>query len=45
MPGLTVTLSVGLAHASGETTGRQLFDRADQKLYTAKNLGRNRLAA
>ncbi len=37
-----VTISVGLAVFSGEETIENVFARADQKLYEAKNQGRNR---
>jgi diguanylate cyclase (GGDEF)-like protein len=36
-----VTISCGLAHSS-EWEGKDLFKQADQKLYQAKELGRNR---
>jgi len=41
--GLTVTVSIGLAHARAGDTPRSLIDRADASLYEAKHLGRNRL--
>lgn len=41
-PGLTVTPSLGLAHAPGYAAQR-LFERADAAMYRAKNLGRNRV--
>ncbi len=37
-----VTISVGLAVFSGEETIENVFARADEKLYEAKNQGRNR---
>ncbi|BBH68417.1 hypothetical protein ACTI_51020 [Actinoplanes sp. OR16] len=45
VPGLTVTLSMGLAVCRGGEAGRELYDRADARLYVAKRSGRNRLAA
>jgi diguanylate cyclase (GGDEF)-like protein len=44
-PGLTVTLSMGLAACQRGERGRDLYDRADARLYTAKRAGRNQLAA
>ncbi|WP_433721968.1 diguanylate cyclase [Actinoplanes sp. CA-051413] len=44
-PGLTVTLSMGLAACHSGERGRDLYDRADAHLYTAKRAGRNQLAA
>ncbi|RSM67824.1 GGDEF domain-containing protein [Actinoplanes sp. ATCC 53533] len=44
-PGLTVTLSMGLAACQSGERGRDLYDRADARLYTAKRAGRNQLAA
>ncbi|MFC4065133.1 GGDEF domain-containing protein [Actinoplanes subglobosus] len=45
MPGLTVTLSMGLAACRPGEPGRDLYDRADAHLYVAKRSGRDRLAA
>ncbi len=45
MPGLTVTLSMGLAACRPGEPGRDLYDRADANLYVAKRGGRNQLAA
>ncbi|MEU4690707.1 GGDEF domain-containing protein [Actinoplanes sp. NPDC023714] len=45
VPGLTVTLSMGLAACRAGEPGRDLYDRADAHLYVAKRSGRNRLAA
>jgi PleD family two-component response regulator len=42
---LTVTLSMGLAACHSGEHGRDLYDRADAHLYTAKRAGRNQLAA
>ncbi len=39
---LTVTLSLGLAESSESTTYRALMKKADEKLYLAKETGRNR---
>jgi diguanylate cyclase (GGDEF)-like protein len=44
-PGLTVTLSMGLAACRAGEPGRELYDRADARLYVAKRAGRNQLAA
>jgi diguanylate cyclase len=44
-PGLTVTLSMGLATTAEGMTGHDLYDQADRHLYFAKNRGRNQLAA
>lgn len=42
---LAITISAGVAfHMTGETANA-LFSRADQKLYEAKNLGRNRVCS
>lgn len=38
---LSVTVSVGLAFASGGTDSEELFKQADRCLYRAKNSGRN----
>jgi diguanylate cyclase len=43
--GLRVTLSMGLAACTDGMSGRELYDRADAHLYTAKRRGRNQLAA
>ncbi|AGZ46013.1 tetratricopeptide repeat-containing diguanylate cyclase [Actinoplanes friuliensis] len=43
--GLRVTLSMGLAACQDGEKGRDLYDRADARLYTAKRSGRNQLAA
>ena len=43
--GLTVTLSMGLAACAEGEKGRDLYDRADARLYEAKRGGRNQLAA
>ncbi len=45
VPGLTVTLSMGLAECRSDEPGRELYDRADANLYSAKRSGRNQLAA
>ncbi len=45
-PGLTVTVSIGLAGLSADTpTLDRLIARADQALYAAKHAGRNCVAA
>ena len=40
---LSVTVSVGLAVSSRDMAPAQLLERADRALYTAKNLGKNRV--
>lgn len=45
VPGLSVTLSMGLAACQAGEPGRELYDRADANLYVAKRAGRNQLAA
>jgi diguanylate cyclase len=45
MPGLRVTLSMGLAACRPGEPGRDLYDRADAHLYVAKRSGRDQLAA
>ena len=40
---LQVTVSIGVAALNGDVTPNALFDRADKKLYEAKNRGRNRV--
>jgi diguanylate cyclase len=42
---LTVTISIGVAVQAGAIDPTGLFDRADQALYRAKRLGRNRVEA
>ena len=42
---LRVTSSVGLAVWNGRESAEDLFRRADQQLYQAKRLGRNRVSA
>lgn len=42
--GVEVTVSAGVATASGDVTFESLFREADQALYRAKNGGRNRVA-
>jgi diguanylate cyclase (GGDEF)-like protein len=44
-PGLQVTLSVGLATRLDETTALAMLHRADEALYQAKHLGRNRVVS
>jgi diguanylate cyclase (GGDEF)-like protein len=43
-PGLKVTVSIGAAQYQQGMTVQHLFDRADEQLYRAKRLGRNRVA-
>lgn len=42
---LRITASVGLAVWDGKESAEDLFRRADQQLYQAKKLGRNRVSA
>lgn len=44
---IPVTISLGVAYTAGEDalSPEALFDRADQKLYAAKQSGRNRVAS
>jgi diguanylate cyclase (GGDEF)-like protein len=42
-PGLSVTISIGLATCNGESQASVLLDRADTCLYEAKRRGRNRV--
>ncbi|MEU4620669.1 diguanylate cyclase [Actinoplanes sp. NPDC023801] len=44
-PGLTVTISVGLAEVAGPASLTEAMSRADQRLYDAKRSGRNRVHA
>jgi diguanylate cyclase (GGDEF)-like protein len=44
-PGLQVTVSIGLARAAEAVDGTQLLALADQRLYTAKRQGRNRVVS
>jgi diguanylate cyclase (GGDEF)-like protein len=41
-PGLTVTASIGIADSSASEDTAQIFKRADEALYRAKQGGRNR---
>ncbi|MCJ8169517.1 GGDEF domain-containing protein [Atopomonas sediminilitoris] len=40
---LTITVSVGISAFSGKDSASQVFERADQALYAAKNGGRNQV--
>ena len=42
-PGLSVTMSIGVATCNGESQASALLDRADTCLYEAKRRGRNRV--
>ena len=42
-PGLRITVSIGVAERTGLAHHERLVSRADQKLYEAKNSGRNRV--
>jgi len=42
-PGLNITVSIGVAERTGLAHHERLVSRADQKLYEAKNAGRNRV--
>jgi two-component system cell cycle response regulator len=44
-PGLKVTVSMGLAHASPTQAARSVLGKADERLYLAKAGGRNRVVA
>jgi diguanylate cyclase (GGDEF)-like protein len=45
-PNPTMTVSIGVAVSDGrsKTSAKQLYESADQALYKAKRLGRNRIA-
>ncbi|TNJ34682.1 ligand-binding sensor domain-containing diguanylate cyclase [Arenimonas terrae] len=43
-PGLNITASIGLAERTGLSHHERLVSRADQRLYEAKNNGRNRVS-
>jgi diguanylate cyclase (GGDEF)-like protein len=43
--GLAVTISAGVAAAGGQPTHEKLLSAADAKLYEAKRLGKDRVAA
>ena len=43
-PGVTVSISTGLAALRPGMTGADLFNEADQRLYQAKRDGRDRVA-
>jgi diguanylate cyclase (GGDEF)-like protein len=45
LPGVRLTVSVGLAALTDGMTGDALFRRADDRLYAAKHSGRNTIAA
>ena len=45
LPGVRLTVSVGLAELTGGMTGDDLFRHADDRLYAAKYSGRNTIAA
>ena len=40
-----VTVSIGIAHSTGDESIEATIDRADKALYTAKNEGRNRIVS
>jgi diguanylate cyclase (GGDEF)-like protein len=44
-PGLTLTISVGVACTDAPSDLEALIKLADQRLYRAKSLGRNRVVA
>jgi diguanylate cyclase (GGDEF)-like protein len=43
--GLRVTISIGVSALAGADAGRELIERADERLYRAKRSGRNRVEA
>jgi diguanylate cyclase (GGDEF)-like protein len=45
LPGVRLTVSVGLAELTDGMTGDALFRQADDRLYAAKHSGRNTIAA
>ena len=45
LPGVRLTVSVGLSELTGGMTGEDLFRRADDRLYAAKHSGRNTIAS
>jgi diguanylate cyclase (GGDEF)-like protein len=45
LPGVRLTVSVGMAQLTEGTTGDALFRQADDRLYAAKYSGRNTIAA
>jgi diguanylate cyclase (GGDEF)-like protein len=44
-PGLRITVSIGIAERTGLSHHERLVSRADERLYAAKNAGRNRVEA
>lgn len=44
-PGLSITISIGLAHSTEAADGPALAALADRRLYAAKHAGRNRVVA
>jgi len=43
LPAMTVSVGVAVMHSAAQITAKTLYDRADQALYRAKRLGRNRV--
>ena len=43
-PGLKITASIGLAERTGLSHHERLVSHADERLYEAKNAGRNRVS-
>jgi diguanylate cyclase (GGDEF)-like protein len=45
LPGVRLTVSVGMAELTDDMTGEAFFRQADDRLYAAKHSGRNTIAA
>jgi diguanylate cyclase (GGDEF)-like protein len=43
LPAMTVSIGVAVMHSSAQISAKTLYDRADQALYRAKRMGRNRI--